>query len=144
MVFWGLFTVGREEKRLIKHGRTASHTLRLRYRPNNEQSAAWCPISLNLWLSHSFLPHFSLPTPSASFSLPASLLRSDFAPPSRLEKLVKEQSFIPMSGLLICQGEVTFPDSRGEEERGWRRERSLYNKEGNKPRETIRGTSERE
>lgn len=49
-----------------------------------------------------FLSLFSLPTPSVSFPLPASFLRPDFAPPSRLEKLVKVP--IPMSGFLIRQG----------------------------------------
>lgn len=102
MVFRGLFTVEWEEKRLIKHGRTVLHKLRLRYRPNNVQSAPWCTISLGLRLSYSFLSLFSLPTPSVSFPLPASFLRPDFAPPSRLEKLVKVP--IPMSGFLIRQG----------------------------------------
>lgn len=66
-------------------------------------------------VSHSFCLTFTSYS-LCFFSLPASLLRSDFAPPSRLEKLVKAQSFIPMSSLLICQGKDTFPDSRGEEE----------------------------
>lgn len=35
--FCGLFSVEGEEKRLIKLGRTAMPTLRLRYRPNNVQ-----------------------------------------------------------------------------------------------------------
>lgn len=100
MVFGGLFLVEREEKRLIKHGRTALQTLRLRYRPNNVQRAPWCTNSLCLPLSCSILSLFSVLSPSISFALAACFLRPDFAPPRRLEKLLKVESFIPMSGKL--------------------------------------------
>lgn len=67
----------------------------------------------------SFLSLSSFPTPTVSFPLPVSFLRLDFAPPRRLEKLLKVYSFIPMSGFqtqLILQGLTRFQSPRRRRE----------------------------
>lgn len=120
MVFWGLLSVEREEKRLIKHSRTASQTLRLRYRPNNVQRAPWCTISRSALISFFFVSPFTSDS-LCFFSAPRLFFKAWFRTSQEVGETSESTLIYPnewLSNSAHPSGTDTIPESKEEQERG--------------------------